>query len=201
LCEALIAGENKLEVLEIGRNRLENKGAKALAEVLTAKKTFVKLNVQQNGIKKEGIIELLKSIRDNKNLEELYLNDNWVKGEEAMVLLDDIIRACKNLRVLNLSDNNIGDASTKKLFEILEKHGDVLEELYYNYNELEQENVIKECIEIASKLPKLKVLEMEGNGIPKEIIEEYEDELKEKGITYKLRAEDEDEEDDEGEDD
>ena len=201
MCEALIAGENKLEVLEIGRNRLENKGAKALAEVLTAKKTFVKLNVQQNGIKKEGIIELLKSIRDNKNLEELYLNDNWVKGEEAMVLLDDIIRACKNLRVLNLSDNNIGDASTKKLFEILEKHGDVLEELYYNYNELEQENVIKECIEIASKLPKLKVLEMEGNGIPKEIIEEYEDELKEKGITYKLRAEDEDEEDDEGEDD
>ncbi len=195
-----MASESKIEVIEIGRNRLESKGAKALAKVLAAKKSFTKVNVQQNGIKKDGTIELLKSIRDNPGIEELFLNDNWVKGEEAVTLLDDIARICTKLRVVNLSDNNIGDAASEKIFEILNKHGSSLERLFYNYNELSTETTIRKCLDIALKLPKLKGLEMEGNSISKKIAEEYQTEFEKKGIECKLRGEDEEEEEAEGSD-
>ena len=149
---------------------------------MSEKKSFTKINVQQNGIKKEGTIELLKSFRENVGMEEMCLNDNWVKGEEAVALLDDIISACHRLKAINLSDNNIGDASSEKIFEILEKHADSLERLYYNYNELSQQTTIRKCLEIALKLPKLKVLEMEGNGITKNIVESYMDQFAKKGV-------------------
>eukprot|EP00826_Nyctotherus_ovalis_P051529 TRINITY_DN6444_c0_g2_i8.p3 TRINITY_DN6444_c0_g2~~TRINITY_DN6444_c0_g2_i8.p3 ORF type:complete len:124 (-),score=25.10 TRINITY_DN6444_c0_g2_i8:83-454(-) len=107
-------------------------------------------------------------------MKELYLNDNWVKGEEAICLLANVIRECKGLRTLDLSDNNIGNEFSVKLFEILVESGSHIEELYYNYNEVEQEAVIK-CLEATVKLPSLKILEMEGNEITEEIMENYEE--------------------------
>ena len=186
MCEAL--GECSLEVIEIGRNRLESKGAKALASLLNKRQTLIKLDVQQNGIKKEGAIELLRSIGNNKNITELHLNDNWIKGEEAINILGSVIQRCKGLRVLNLSDNNIGDILSIKLFEILAQEAIYLEELYYNYNELEQEAVIIKCLQCTLNLRSLKVLEMEGNGITEEIVEEYEGLLSK--VQFKTNEED-----------
>ena len=104
------------------------------------------------------MIELLKSIRENAGLEELYVNDNWVKGEEAIGLLSDIVASCPKLRVLNLSDNNIGDAASEKIFAMLEKNAHELEKLYYNYNEVASESTKKICLDIvANKLPKIMV--------------------------------------------
>jgi len=196
-----LLSESKIEVIEIGRNRLESKGAVALSKVLTEKKSFKKINVQQNGIKKEGTMELLKSIRENPNMEEIYLNDNWVKGEEAVNLLDDIVRLCQKLKVVNLSDNNIGDKASIRIFEIFAKNGLNLESVYYNYNELSEEEIIRKCIEIALNLPKLKILEMEGNGISKSMAEEYGKIMKDKKINGVLRGVDEEEAEEDQEDD
>ena len=126
--------------------------------MIAEKKSFIKVNVQQNGIKKDGMLDLLKSFRENPGLEELYLNDNWIKSEEAIALLEGITASCPKLKVLNLSDNNIGDKASEQIFEILSKNCAELEKLFYNYNELANEATIRQCLDlISSKLPKIKV--------------------------------------------
>ena len=87
------------------------------------------------------MIELLRNIRLNCSLEKLFLNDNWIKGEETIALMDDIVKGCPKLTILNLSDNNIGDSATKRIFEIIGLHSTGLTELYYNYNEILQGDV------------------------------------------------------------
>ncbi len=160
------------------------------------------MNVQQNGIKKEGMLELLKSIRENPNAEELCLNDNWVKGADAIALLEDITSCCHKLRVLNLSDNNIGDADSEKIFEMAAKNCVELQCLHYNYNELATEGTIRQCLELAlTRMPKLKVLEMEGNSINGKMVDRYLPDFKKKGVDCKLRGEDEEEEEKDADED
>lgn len=93
-------------------------------------------------------------------MEKLFLNDNWIKGEETIALMDDIVKGCPKLTILNLSDNNIGDSATKRIFEIIGLHSTGLTELYYNYNEILQGDVRKFCMDtVLNKLHKIKVFQ------------------------------------------
>lgn len=71
----------KLTHFHAGRDRLENKGITALAEVFKRMGSLEEIHVPQNGIKDAGMKELLEALCSCKNLHTLRVNDNWLKTE------------------------------------------------------------------------------------------------------------------------
>lgn len=76
----------QLKVFIAGRNRLENDGAKALAQVFEKVQTLEMVAMPQNGIYWPGITALSDGFRVNPNMKSLNLNDNTIgaKGAEAL---------------------------------------------------------------------------------------------------------------------
>lgn len=76
----------KLKVFIAGRNRLENDGAKALSQFFHKVGSLEELAIPQNGIYYPGITALSESLKENKDLKILNLNDNTIgpKGAEAL---------------------------------------------------------------------------------------------------------------------
>ena len=64
----LEGGKLQLEVFVVGRSRLENNGATALAEVFGKLGSLVEVSMPQNGINKEGISALATAFEKNTNL-------------------------------------------------------------------------------------------------------------------------------------
>jgi Ran GTPase-activating protein 1 len=75
-----------LKVFVAGRNRLENEGAKALAEVFAAIKSLEHLSIPQNGIYHPGITALSNALKENPNLSILNFNDNTIGPKGALAL-------------------------------------------------------------------------------------------------------------------
>lgn len=75
-----------LKVFIVGRNRLENEGAQALASVFEKLKTLEEVVMQQNGIYHIGIAAIAQGLSANPNLRVLNLNDNTIglKGAKAL---------------------------------------------------------------------------------------------------------------------
>jgi Ran GTPase-activating protein 1 len=66
IAEALKENKDlKLKNFTAGRDRLENVGITALAEVFKAMKSLEVIEVPQNGIKKAGMLALLESFKEN----------------------------------------------------------------------------------------------------------------------------------------
>lgn len=78
----------KLKVFVAGRNRLENEGARALAQVFKKIKTLEEITIPQNGIYAVGIAALSEALKVNHNMKVLNLNDNTItpKGAEHIAL-------------------------------------------------------------------------------------------------------------------
>lgn len=76
----------QLKVFIAGRNRLENDGAKALAQVFEKVGTLETVAMPQNGIYHVGISALSNAFKNNPNMKVLNLNDNTItwKGAEAL---------------------------------------------------------------------------------------------------------------------
>lgn len=104
--------ELQLEHFSAGRDRLENKGITALAGFFKTRPNCLQvIEVPQNGIKKEGMIALLEALKANaESLREVYLHDNWIKGE-ACELLASFLLAATKLTTLNISDSTMGTTS------------------------------------------------------------------------------------------
>ena len=66
----------KLQTFVLGRSRLENAGARSIADALTAMGSLVELHMPQNGIRRHGIVSLASAVGANPGLEVLVLNDN-----------------------------------------------------------------------------------------------------------------------------
>jgi Ran GTPase-activating protein (RanGAP) involved in mRNA processing and transport len=57
-------------------------------------KSLEKIEVPQNGIKKDGMLALLDSfIKNADTLKEVYINDNWIKNEAVEKLAEFILNA------------------------------------------------------------------------------------------------------------
>lgn len=113
----LIKGDIDLEVLTISRNRLEDKGASALAKALTGMKSIRRLEMFQNGVHSEAMAEIFVALRGHPNVRELKVNDNFIK--EAGLELAESILKWKELETLDVSDNVLGNETTLEIFKSL----------------------------------------------------------------------------------
>ncbi|KAJ1372254.1 hypothetical protein KIN20_034358 [Parelaphostrongylus tenuis] len=99
----------KLKTFIAGRNRLEDPGAKALAEAFTVLGSLEEISLPQNGIRAGGICALAKSFRSNPCLRVINLNDNTCSPVGALELTEGI-RYLTKLEVLDLGDTLCKDA-------------------------------------------------------------------------------------------
>ncbi|KYM98869.1 PREDICTED: ran GTPase-activating protein 1-like [Cyphomyrmex costatus] len=111
-----------LKVFIVGRNRLENEGAQALASVFERLKTLEEVVMQQNGIYHVGIAAIAQGLSANPNLRVLNLNDNTIglKGAKALTKALPIFRG---LEELNLGDCLLKTKGALALAEALQIHG------------------------------------------------------------------------------
>ncbi|VDL87533.1 unnamed protein product, partial [Nippostrongylus brasiliensis] len=96
--------EFKLKTFVAGRNRLENPGAKALAEAFKILGSLEEVSIPQNGIQAEGICALARSFEFNPSLRVINLNDNTCTAVGATALAE-VLGELTELEVLDLGDS------------------------------------------------------------------------------------------------
>lgn len=106
----------------VGRNRLENEGAQALASVFEKLGTLEEVVMQQNGIYHVGITAIAQGLSANPNLRVLNLNDNTIglKGAKALA---KVLPTFRGLEELNLGDCLLKSKGAIVLAEALKIHG------------------------------------------------------------------------------
>lgn len=150
-----------LKVFIAGRNRLENEGAKALAEVFKAIGTLEEIEMPQNGIYFPGIQALSDAFTKNPNLKIINLNDNTI-GKKGGKALADALRNLQHIVELNLGDCLLKTEGAKVIAESIKNSAPNLEILKLGFNEIGRQGV-EELIEALSNKSKLKILELNGN--------------------------------------
>lgn len=188
----------KLRVLIAGRNRLENDGAKALAEVFKTCKTLEEIAMPQNGIYHVGISALSEAFKENKNLRILNLNDNTItwKGAEALA---EAFFTMQNLQELNLGDCLLKTRGAFALAEALQDEHKKLGVLNLGFNEIRADGGYTIATAMENK-PLLETLELNGNMFGTEGREQIMEVLQQCGKLDTLHMEEDESDDGEEED-
>ncbi|KAJ2387528.1 Ran GAP Rna1 [Coemansia sp. RSA 2559] len=162
-CQAECENQGKqpsLHTLVCGRNRLENGSAPAFAKAFSALKTLREVRMPQNGIRPEGIAELIGGLSDNRGLSVLDLQDNTFTHSGSAALAQALAK-WELLEILNVGDCLLGSTGGRLVAEAL-KERVTLRIVNLQYNEIEQDGAIA-LAESLSNLKALEGLELNGN--------------------------------------
>ena len=193
VCNALLENDEiKLKTIKINRNRLEEKGALSLAKVIEKMKSLEHLEMFQNGISSNGMKAIFLALKENKNIKVIKVNDNFVK--ESIQHLIEIMPELTHLKIIDISDSIIGNKYGVEFFNTMSKMNNI-QEIYCNYNEIEDKKAQKEIFEYIEKNKNIKIIELKGNEVNKGLFKEYEKTLKEKNNLEKFECYSENEED------
>lgn len=153
------------------------------------------------------MIALMEALCANaSSLREVYLHDNWVKGEAVDGLVRFLLSASK-LERLNVSDSTMGTASAVLVVKALSENPALhatLKSFACNYNEVETYKASKLILDtfLADSFSALETVEYKGNSLGKKTASEYVARYAEKGRKLIVFEEDEDlEDEDEDEED
>nr|XP_019012755.1 ran GTPase-activating protein 1 [Kwoniella pini CBS 10737]OCF51536.1 ran GTPase-activating protein 1 [Kwoniella pini CBS 10737] len=155
--------ESNLQILVCGRNRLENGSSKDWKLAFENHLNLKEIKMPQNGIRMEGIKNLVEGLSNCKKLELLDLQDNTAtkKGTRAIV---KSLKNWKNLKHLNLSDCLLGKTGGISLTTCLSNGSNPnLQILKLQYNEMDKKSIEILSIAITQHLKDLKELELNGN--------------------------------------
>lgn len=110
-----------LQVLDIGGNDITLNAAPALADCITAKKSLRKLFLFENELKDQGAVVIGKALEDNHPLlEELDLSSNMIRRVGARCLAQAVSNK-PDFKLLNMNGNFIPDEGIDEVKEILKK--------------------------------------------------------------------------------
>ncbi|VDP39115.1 unnamed protein product, partial [Heligmosomoides polygyrus] len=118
--------EFKLKTFVAGRNRLEDPGAKALAEAFEVLRSLEEISIPQNGIRAEGICALASAFKSNPSLRIINVNDNTCTAKGAIALAEVGISILNELEILDIGDSlsrddgilSICDAITEQHYKL-----------------------------------------------------------------------------------
>ncbi|KAJ2865406.1 Ran GAP Rna1 [Coemansia aciculifera] len=158
-CEKL-GKEPALHTIVCGRNRLENGAAPAFANAFAALKSLREVRMPQNGIRPEGIIELVNGLASNTKLAILDLQDNTFTHSGSAALAT-ALPSWDALEHLNVGDCLLGPTGGRLVIEAL-KGRTTLKVVNLQYNEIEQDGAIA-LAESLRTLTLLESLELNGN--------------------------------------
>ncbi|KAG7381044.1 Phosphoglucomutase-3 [Phytophthora pseudosyringae] len=166
LGDVLAHGASKLRTLDLGFNRLTDKGASQLAEALEANASLESLYLSGNEIGPAGARALAQALTKNTHLRSLHLSGNNI-GEEGARFLADGIAGNTALRSLYLGTNGIGAAGMQSLATAL-THNTSLEELTLGQNKVGSAGVRHLAAAFATGHVALSTLELGKNGVDQE---------------------------------
>ncbi|WWC62561.1 uncharacterized protein I303_105157 [Kwoniella dejecticola CBS 10117] len=155
--------ESQLRVLVCGRNRLENGSSPDWKTAFGLHTGLKEIKMPQNGIRMEGIKNLVEGLSACKGLEVLDLQDNTATktGTRAIV---KALPNWPNLKTLNLSDCLLGKTGGIALTTSLSVGSNPkLETIKLQYNELDKASIELLAVAITQHLKSLKELELNGN--------------------------------------
>ena len=110
-----IHGDDDIDSIDLGDNKITGKGATALAEYLKYNRTIKSLKIHNNKIGDEGAVAFGEVLKTNTILEELDLSNNNI-SDYGMEAIADSLYQNEALKSLNLSSNHhIGKGSMCKL--------------------------------------------------------------------------------------
>jgi hypothetical protein len=119
LAQALIYNDS-LELLEFSMTTITDEAVKHLCRALQFNNILKKIYVQQSKITSKGVARLLSS----ENIEQLYLRDNIILGE------DEISKALllnKTLKTLELSRNSLDKDALEKIINVAKNKQNLIE--------------------------------------------------------------------------
>ncbi|KAI8578047.1 hypothetical protein K450DRAFT_248763 [Umbelopsis ramanniana AG] len=217
IAKALLASANKakeenrtssLHTIVCGRNRLEDGSSQALADAFAAHGTLVEVRMPQNGIRPDGISNLVKGLAECKNLKHLDLQDNTFTAKGS-VALAKVLPTWEHLTHLNLGDCLLSRKGGLAVSESLKLgKNKKLEWINLQYNEIQNDGISVLALAIEEHLDQLTGLELNGNRVEAEdssiqnIISaltkwEHEDALDELDDMEELDSDEEEEEEEE----
>lgn len=152
-----------LETVICGRNRLENGSMNAWAKTYAAHKGVKEIKMVQNGIRQEGITQLLTSgLSHLSKLEVLDLQDNTFTAMGGTAL-SNVVGTWTSLKELGVGDCLLSRRGGIALATALNKgNNSKLEVLRLQFNEINSKGV-KGIADARSKLPALRRVELNGN--------------------------------------
>jgi len=140
LAAMIKASSSKLTTLHLNKNKIRDRGAKALAALLGADGALNKLQnlrLDDNEIHWEGAVALAESLMTHSRLTFLDLDINLM-GNWGANAFAKLVRVNRALKELHLYSNHIGDEGAMALEEALKRNG-VLEMVDLTGNEISQQ--------------------------------------------------------------
>ncbi|KAH8413027.1 hypothetical protein KR009_007450 [Drosophila setifemur] len=151
----------QLRVFIGGRNRLENAGAKALANAFRTLKTFEEIVLMQNSIYADGVEYLAEAFKENTHMRVLNMNDNTLRSKGAAKIAE-ILAHMPMLRELNFGDCLIRTNGAYQFGEALESSNNLLEVIDLSFNEINSDGGLVLVSAMKNK-SKLRILNIDGN--------------------------------------
>jgi len=177
IAKALLASANKakeenrtssLHTIVCGRNRLEDGSSQALADAFAAHGTLVEVRMPQNGIRPDGISNLVKGLAQCKNLKHLDLQDNTFTAKGSIALAK-FLPSWEHLTHLNLGDCLLSRKGGLAVAESLKiGKNKKLEWINLQYNEIQGDGISVLALAIEEHLGQLTSLELNGNRVEAE---------------------------------
>ncbi|KAH9883731.1 RNI-like protein [Xylariomycetidae sp. FL2044] len=164
--EARKAGQNvpHLETVICGRNRLENGSMLAWAETFRLHNKVREVKMVQNGIRQEGIAQLLSTgLNNTSQIKVLDLQDNTftIKGARALA---SVVPVWSDIQELGIGDSLLGAKGGVLLAEALARgQNKRLAILRLQYNDITSAGVKALAAAAKDALPALRRIELNGN--------------------------------------
>ncbi|KAG1696983.1 Ran GTPase-activating protein 1 [Nymphon striatum] len=162
-----------------GRNRLEDPGATALAEVFKAIGTLEEISMPQNGITHLGVTALANAFSLNDNLTKINLNDNTFT-EVGSIAMAKVLTSMNNLKSIDFGDCLMRTGGAEAVAKSLANDHIQLEELCMSYNEILKEGGL-EIVSALKNKSKLRSLDINGNQFGEEGVRLIKDQLEKIG--------------------
>lgn len=158
-----------LESIVCGRNRLESGSMEAWAKTFSAHSNIKSVKMTQNGIRAEGIVELIKNgLSKCTKLEVFDLQDNTFTYRGANALAA-VLPNWPQLKELGVGDDLLGARGSVKVFETLGKRQNKnIEVLRLEFNDITPEGVAALFKAASNALPRLRRVELNGNKFEEE---------------------------------
>ncbi|KAI3632461.1 hypothetical protein MIR68_009567 [Amoeboaphelidium protococcarum] len=156
--------QSQLETIVCGRSRLESGSMKALGDALSKHPSLKQVVFPQDGIRPDGVVELLQKLKLCTKLEILDLQDNTFT-EKGAAALAQAVSSWTKLRVLNVGDCMMTSKGTQQLIDQLAKCPDIaagLVDLNLQYNEINEKTALS-LVSVVRLMKNLKSLQLNGN--------------------------------------
>ena len=155
----VIKNNTHLKQLYIANNKL-GVSAAVILQALTKFSNLKVLNLNGSNLTEQLVGDLINVIRNNLNLEELYLSNNDLQSSVFVIL--QALKQNSELKILNLSSNNVTGLVVKDLISAI-KFSSNLQEITLNNNNLQLSSVM--ILQALKENCKLKVLNLGSNNM------------------------------------